>query len=65
MSLKDQIRQKVMDLAFKAEKVLHHYRTRSEEKYAKHSGNDEKTEKSEPGQVRTYYNNSKEERKLH
>jgi len=65
MGVREQIRLKVMDWAFKAEKVLHHYRTRSEEKHAKHSGNHEKADKSEPGQVRTYYNNSKEERKLH
>lgn len=64
MSLRKQIKQKVMDLAYKAEMTLHHFRMEYKEQSSP-SPRSKKEKKQDSGQVRTYYNNSKEERKLH
>lgn len=64
MSFKEQIKQKVMKLAYKAEQMLHQYRVEHEEKNPP-SPPTKKSTGQDPGQIRTYYNNSKEERKLH
>lgn len=61
MKVREQIKQKVMHFAYKLEMLLHHYRTLQEERGEKV----DKSTKAGPGQIKTYYNNSKEERKLH
>lgn len=68
MNVKEQIKQKVISFSLKAEDFFHRFRSRLEgskenERRSRSSKNTSKT--PETGQIRTYYNTSKEERKLH
>ncbi|MFA7613385.1 MAG: hypothetical protein WCY48_04045 [Candidatus Caldatribacteriota bacterium] len=66
MSLRRQIKQKVMDLAYKAEMALHHFRKEFEDKSPPSSPSKTRKERKEDsGKTRTYYSDAKEERKLH
>jgi hypothetical protein len=64
MKVKEQIKQKVISLSMRAEDFFHRFRSRLEGPPKPRSS--KKTSKpAETGHIRTYYNTSKEERKLH
>ena len=67
MNVKNQIKQKVIAFSQSAEDFFHHLRDRLEapdkSKHRSDTSN-ESSKPSEQGQIRTYYNTSKEERKL-
>ena len=55
-----------MDLAYKAEMALHHFRKEFEDKSPPSSPSKTRKERKEDsGKTRTYYSDAKEERKLH
>lgn len=68
MNVKEQIKQKVISLSLRAEGFFHRLRSRLEAptKSGPRSRSPKNTSKTpETGHIRTYYNTSKEERKLH
>lgn len=64
MNVKEQIKQKVISLSMRAEDFFHRFRSRLE---GAHKDEDRPRSPRRPdsGHVQTYYNTSKEERKLH
>lgn len=65
MNLRQQFKQKVLDLAFTAEKALHRFRQEHSQNPAPMVKKKERPVDPETGQIKTNYNNAKEERKLH
>lgn len=65
MNFREQLKQKVLDVAFTAEKYLRYLRTQNSQNRGPIGRKKKEGHPSSPGEIKSYHNNSKEERKLH